>query len=270
MKSTLAFMVAALLIGGCKSEVVEVDRTPPFAPRGIATQTGDGVVTVSWFRNSEPDVASYKVYVNDTYNGTYTLIGQTTGLSFDDDNALNGVTWYYAVSAVDEAGNESELSTDVAYDTPRPEGTGVFLPDFHADPTHGGYDFSTYSIGPYDDQFTDLFYEFLGGMYYFNVWDDTEIQDMGYTETFPEIGYAPTAGWSPTHDVRIIPGHTYVIRTWDNHYAKVRVRSLTISSVGFDWAYQLQQNNTRLKAGGTRGTLRAGSGFLSRNDQATH
>ncbi len=260
----LSILVAAVLAGGCKTTVLEVDRMPPFAPRGIYTETGDGVILISWLRNQEPDVAGYKVYVSNAYDGVYTVIGQTSSLSFPDYDAQNGITAYYAVTAFDGSGNESILSTDVAYDTPRPEGFGVALPNFHYDPARAGYDFSTYSVGPFDDQYTDIFFEFLSGTYYLNVWDDTEIQDMGYTESLTAVQYAPTGGWSPTRDVRLILGHTYVVRTWDNHYAKVRVRSLSDTRVIFDWAYQLQPGNTRLKQAVDRGPLRPGAGFASR------
>jgi hypothetical protein len=260
----LAFLIAATLVAGCKSSVVDVDHTPPFPPRGIYTETGDGVITVSWLSNQEPDVAGYKVYVSNAYDGVYTAIGQTSGLAYSDILASNGVTVYYAVTAFDRSGNESDLSTDVAYDTPRPEGFGVVLPNYHYDPGLAGYDFSTYSVGPYTDQYTDVFFEYLNGTYYLDVWDDTEIQDMGYTESLGEIGYAPTAGWSPSKDVRLIVGHTYVVRTWDAHYAKVRVRSLSDTRVIFDWAYQLQQGNTRLKQLSDRGPLRPAPGYASR------
>ncbi len=262
----VSILLGALLVGGCKTSVLAPDRTPPFAPRGIYTETGDDFIQLSWLRNQESDVTGYKIYISGSYDGVYTAVGQTAGLSYTDFGADNGITVYYAVTAFDEAGNESDLSTDVAYDTPRPDGFGVALPNFRYDPDRAGYDFSTYSTGPYDDQFTDVYFEFFNGVYYLDVWDDTEIQDMGYTESLSELRYAPTAGWSPTRDVRLIVGHTYVIRTWDNHYAKVRISSLSDTRAIFDWAYQLQEGNTRLKQAGARGMLRAGSGVVSRSN----
>lgn len=265
MKKTIAYLIlGGLVFAGCKKSIVEVDHIAPFAPRGIYTETGDDVIRLSWLANSEPDVAGYKVYFSDAYDGVYEMIGQTNGVTFSDYGAGNGVTVYYAVTAFDYSGNESDLSHEVVYDTPRPEGFGVALPDFRIDPNRAGYDFSTYTVGPYDDQYTDIYFEYFNGTYYLDVWEDTEIQDMGYTGSLGEIGYAPTAGWSPTKDVRLIAGHTYVVRTWNNHYAKVRIRSLSTTQVVFDWAYQLQQGNTRLKQQAERGKLTAGTGVLSR------
>jgi len=262
---SLIFLITVALVGGCKTTILEVDTIPPFAPRGIYTETGDDFVILSWFENSEPDMASYRVYVSDTYDGMYEFIGETTTESFNDYGASNGVTVYYAVTAVDRSGNESDLSHDVAYDTPRPEGFGVLLPNYQYNPSRSGYDFSTYSMGPYNDQFTDIFFEHTGGIFYLDVWIDTDIQDVGYTVSLYDVGYAPSGGWSPTKDARLILGHTYIVKTWDNHYAKVRIRSLSDASITFDWAYQLQQGNTRLKATAQRGPLRAGAGFTERS-----
>lgn len=267
MKNLIAMMMmAGIFVAGCKTTILEPDYTAPFAPRGIYTETGDDVVRISWIPNSESDLAGYKIYVSDSYDGVYTLIGHTSAEHFEDYGARNGNTFYYAVTAIDYSGNESELSYDVAYDTPRPEGYGVALPDFRQDPDRAGYDFSTYSVGPFDDQYTDIFFEYFSGNFYLDVWDDTEIQDMGYTESLSDIGYAPTAGWSPTKDARLIAGHTYVVRTWDYHYAKVRVKSFSTTRLVFDWAYQLQQGNVRLKQSAERGTLVAGEGVLSRGN----
>jgi len=262
----ISFLIIAALAGGCNVAILEVDTTPPFAPRGIYTQTGDDLVILSWSPNPEPDLAVYRVYVSDAYDGVYQYIGQTSTETFYDNGAANGVTVYYAVTAVDHSGNESEFSHDVAYDTPRPEGYGIVLPNYRRVPSRSGYDFSTYSVGPFDDQYTDIFFEHTDGVYYLDVWMDTDIQDVGYTSSLYDIGYAPSGGWSPTKDAVLIVGHTYVVRTWDNHFAKLRVRSLSDANVVFDWAYQLQEGNARLKSPAGRDSLRAGAGFTGRSE----
>jgi hypothetical protein len=132
------------------------------------------------------------------------------------------------------------LSIDVAYDIPRPEGYDVVLTDYRQNPGAAGYDFSAYAIVPYDDLYADFYFENYQGVLYANVRDDTDIQDMGPTASLLEIGVAPADGWSDTHDARLIVGHTYVVWTWDDHYAKFRVTSLSPGRVVFDWAYQLR------------------------------
>jgi hypothetical protein len=187
--------------------------------------------------------------VSDRYDGKYTLLGSTPKATFVDRGARNGNTYYYAVTAYDFSGNESDLSKDVAYDTPRPEGYNVSLLDRFVSPNLAGYDFSAYATVNYNTDYTDVYVEFASnGVPYFVVWKDTEIQDMGWTRDLDEISAAPTQGWSPTKDAHIITGHTYVIKTWDNHYAKVRVKDIPRSGVLFDWAYQTAVGNTELIA----------------------
>jgi hypothetical protein len=260
----LLSLLIVVALGGCKDAIFFPDLTPPAPPQGIATATGDNLVEIFWTRNTEPDLYGYKIYVSSSYTGKYEYIGMSRTPYFLDADATNGHTYYYAVTAYDDAGNESELSTDVAYDTPRPEGIDVHLANYRSVPSLAGYDFSTYSVGPYDDQYTDVYFETFNGVTYLNVWEDSDIQDMGYTRSIYDIGIAPDAGWSPSKDVRVIPGHTYVVWTWDNHYAKLRVSQLATSGVTFDWAYQLQPGNPRLKSAAARGPLRPGEGALSR------
>lgn len=227
--------------------VTVIDRTPPAQPTGLVVLNGDQRVDIFWDANREHDLAGYNVYYAYSYNGKYTLLGSTQNTSFIDDGASNGVTYYYAVTAFDYNGNESELSTDAAYATPRPEGFNQSISDYRRFPDNAGYSFSEYSVVPYDDQAADFFYENYQGTLYLDVWQDSDIQDMGATQDIYDIPYAPADGWSPTKDVLVHLGHTYVIWTWDNHFAKVRISAITNDRIVFDWAYQLVQGNRELK-----------------------
>jgi len=249
MKPTLviaAFSVA-FLISGCDIHVEPYDYVAPAPPQGVVALAGDNMVKLTWLPNNEPDLAGYKIYVSGTYSGRYDLIGTTRSTHFVDRDVINGETYYYAVTAYDLNGNESDLSRDVVYATPRPEGYGVVLYDYHTYPNRAGYDFSTNTVGQYDDQYTDVFFDNDHGVLYLDVWNDTDIQDMGYTRSLDEILHAPTMGWSPTKDAQAILGHTYVIHTWDGHYAKLRIVGISATRVEFDWAYQLVQNDPDLK-----------------------
>jgi len=245
MKNIGLILVVTMMMG-CHHSLY-VDLTPPRPPHGVLATAMDNAVEVSWLRNPEPDVAGYRIWVSDRYDGKYLVLGDIDGTKFVDYGAKNGVRLYYGVTAYDYDGNESDLSTDLVYATARPEGYGTRLNDFHASPDLSGYDFSTYSVGNYNDDYTDVFFESVSGHFYLNVWDDSDIQDMGYTNTFYDISVAPSAGWSPSKSVEAIPGHTYVIWTWDDHFAKVRVREVTSSRVTFDWAYQVAKSNPELK-----------------------
>ncbi len=224
-----------------------IDTIPPSPPTGITVLNGDSRVDLAWNHNHEGDLAGYNVYYSDSYDGKYTLLGSTGDNYFIDYGAVNGIITYYAVTAYDYNGNESDLSYDAIYATPRPEGFDQSIFDYRNFPDLGGYTFNDYSVVPYDDQSTDFFFENYQGTYYLDVWDDTDIQDMGPTQDIWDIPFAPSSGWSTTKDAIAIAGHTYVIWTWDNHYAKVRVSSITPNRIVFDWSFQLVEGNRQLK-----------------------
>ena len=245
MKTAIFLLSAGLIFSACN--VYVVDDSPPAIPSAIRTISLDDAVQIEWAPNRESDLAGYHIWVSDQYDGRYSMIGTAREPMYVDYDARNGFKYYYGITSFDYEGNESDMSHDVAYDTPRPEGFGVRLYDYTAFPSTAGYDFSTYSIGQYDDDFTDVFFQNFSGRFYLNVWDDTDIQDMGYSSSLDEISVAPESGWSPSKYAEAIEGHTYVVWTWDDHYAKVRVRGITSNSVIFDWAYQTSPGNPELK-----------------------
>jgi hypothetical protein len=248
MKTTaLAITLAVLALAGCHQHVLVPDLEPPAPPRGLWTSTGDNFIELFWDRTMDADLAGYNIYVSAAYEGPYTLIGATRSEYYLDEGARNGVAYYYAVAAYDYEGNESALSKDVAYDIPRPEGYNVPLTNFRAVPLTAGYDFSDYLVVPFNDQYADMWYEYYAGEYYMVVAEDTDIQDMGPTASILDIKVAPGSGWSVTHDVKLRLGHTYVVWTWDDHYAKFRVTGLATGRVVFDWAYQVQKSTPLLK-----------------------
>jgi hypothetical protein len=247
--TTLA-LLSLLILGACSDRhdgnPVEYDMYAPLPPVGITTISLDNSVRLHWIENQEHDLAGYNIFVSNAYDGHYTLIGNSRTNTFLDLGADNGITSYYAVTAYDFSGNESDLSHDVVYDTPRPEGLDVRLFDRFVRPADAGYDFSEYRIRNFDANRTDFFIEFLNDIPYIAVWDNADVQDMGYTVDLDEISVAPEAGWSPTGDAHLITGHTYVVWTFDNHFAKVRITEISQNSVRFDWAYQTAQGNPEL------------------------
>jgi hypothetical protein len=89
----------------------EPSSTPP------ATSSGTGNATLSWTLNSETDLAGYKVYVG-TAPGLYSYPGSPIVIGRTDNYAITGLpvgqTYYFAISAFDNSGNESTLSTEVS------------------------------------------------------------------------------------------------------------------------------------------------------------
>jgi hypothetical protein len=92
--------------------VVAVDQTPPRAPSSLEILVSDGAF-LTWAANEEEDLAGYHVFRSETPNGDFHRIGEELRKtnSFFDPAYQPG--YRYAVSALDEAGNESTHS-DVA------------------------------------------------------------------------------------------------------------------------------------------------------------
>jgi hypothetical protein len=238
---------ALLATTGCdhKDKIVAVDP-PPFRVDGVYSVTGDFEVTIYWRPNQEFDIAYYKVYRNNAPTGTFHLVGTSTSTSYVDQDVTNGVTYFYAVAAVDDAGQESpELSYENVFDTPRPEGTGESMTNAITADATSGWDFSAYSNRPSLDPATDVFYESSGGHYLLYVPSDTKIQDAGYI-ALRDVDFAPPAGWSADGIVEAIVGHSYIFYTRDGHYAKLEVRSRGTGGITMDWAYQIDPDNPEL------------------------
>ena len=89
------------------------DLTPPDAPLNLAAVEGDGVVHLSW--DLVADAATYNVYRSYVEGGGYELIqGFVSTPAYDDNTVTNGTWYYYIVTAVDAAGNESARSNEAA------------------------------------------------------------------------------------------------------------------------------------------------------------
>ncbi|MCL8015242.1 fibronectin type III domain-containing protein [Streptomyces sp. AS02] len=100
--------------GTADQAVTTVDRVAPGVPTitratGEVTPTGGtGGLQVGW--DTVADAASYRVYRAASENGTYAKVGSTDQLSYLDTSAAESTVYYYRVSAVDAAGNESARS----------------------------------------------------------------------------------------------------------------------------------------------------------------
>ena len=84
-----------------------MDTFPPATPSGLRVAAAPGSIEISWDRNSEPDLAGYRVFRGTGAGPLEKLadVGQIP--SYSDRNVERGKTYRYAVSAFDRAGNES-------------------------------------------------------------------------------------------------------------------------------------------------------------------
>jgi hypothetical protein len=258
-KQSGAFAAAAALalslVAGCEEEgPVVVADTPPFPPDGVFSVTGDGVVTIYWNENQEPDLAGYAVYRGLTDPGPYDFLAEVAASQtyYDDASVINGQTWFYAVTAFDRTGHESELSRETVSDTPRPQGSGLVLVELGQDPSRAGYDFSTLSSLPQAANLstTDIYFESTGNVEYVVSADPgVDIQDYGLIDLVA-VDSAPEIGWAPSRRAEAIQGHSYIVRILDSqgdyNMAKFFVSDVNSTTLTMDWAYQAVENNLEL------------------------
>lgn len=268
--ASLVCGVCAIGFAGCDDDdgTNPVDREAPPIPTGVYTITGDEVVEVRWSPLVGADVAGYEIFSSlvSAPQSAYGSIGRVFGDesdSFLHTGLENGVTRYYAVAAFDFDGNRSALSSAylLVHDTPRPAGAGLRLFSPDASFNQAAIDWSRYANGnaalvvPYDDTQADFIVEegtgadtgrlFIVGT---NIAEGpnlyrNQIQDFGFTQSLDEVDWAPDnedeATWAQSvYGVELIEGHSYIVWTWDDFYAKFRVTAVTAASVTIDWAFQ--------------------------------
>ena len=103
------------------------------------------------------------------------------------------------------------------------------------------------AVVAWDNPLADIYIDSDGNALYINAANiAVDIQDMGYTESFDDIGWAPTDGWSENGWAELIEGHTYVIWDDDLFFAKIRVEVKGSSSIAIRWAFQLDNGNPEL------------------------
>ncbi len=90
--------------------VVVVDMTPPAAPLGLTARTGGpSEILLNWTPNGEPDLAGYLLYRSDLEIGPFIRINADplADATYVDVGLVPGARYWYAVRAVDRAGNPS-------------------------------------------------------------------------------------------------------------------------------------------------------------------
>lgn len=263
LATPLLALFLGLAVAGCNDTTKPA--TPPAAPRGLYSVTGDHTVTLHWLPNTEGNVTGYRIYEATCADGStcpYDRVGTAgaSATSFTVTGLTNGQTRFFAVAAYNSQNRESDLSYDTVYDTPRPEGIDAVINNYRGNPRQlagAAWDFSAATTRSLNDPLGDMVYSDTLGYSEMYASSGTDIQDAGYSTTLDHVDFAPSTGWSPSGTVELIPGHCYIVITRDNNYAKFRVTSMTHTAVAFDWAYQTDPNNGELKA------RRAGQGAAS-------
>ncbi|MDA8126849.1 MAG: DUF799 family lipoprotein [Deltaproteobacteria bacterium] len=93
---------------------VTLDTKPPEKPTGLKTVGRDKLVLLSWEKSADADLAGYRLYRSQTPLSGFQEIVKTEFGEYRDQGLENDRRYYYQLSAVDRAGNESAPSGVVA------------------------------------------------------------------------------------------------------------------------------------------------------------
>jgi hypothetical protein len=188
-----------------------LDNTAPAAPAGVSVSAGQSRIWVSWQTNSEPDLATYRVYyraggAGPPWDGPATVEGSPSPVQVSGTNVLlRGLSleayYFVAVSAVDTTGNESPLSPTIQVATTPaapapptsvaarfgPDGTNVLMWALSEDDGYNDRDVARY----------DVFRAVLPGGTYMKVGEASAGVGL-YTETNTSVGSSQYVGYAVT------------------------------------------------------------------------
>jgi hypothetical protein len=96
------------------------DTIPPIPPAGLFVELArDGFITINWARNNERDVVAYIVYRSASLpEGPFTALDTSAASFYVDEHGNYDIRYYYHVTALDDAGNESPPSNTISSDSP--------------------------------------------------------------------------------------------------------------------------------------------------------
>ena len=98
------------------THTVIMDRAPPTEPHapGIVNPGSSETLDLTWAEVADDALDGYSVYRSEVPGTGYALVASTRDLSYTDSGLTNGVTYYYVITATDEAGNESAASPEAS------------------------------------------------------------------------------------------------------------------------------------------------------------
>lgn len=92
------------------------DIIPPAIPNNFSANGSDGKVELTWSSNSESDLHHYNIFRGTTLGGFMNYLsspssGQTM---YTDNTVVNGTTYYYQISAIDNSNNASARTSPIS------------------------------------------------------------------------------------------------------------------------------------------------------------
>ncbi|HNW97437.1 MAG TPA: M20/M25/M40 family metallo-hydrolase [Bacteroidales bacterium] len=163
---------------GLASYVSAIPLSIPRTPTGLEQLVSTSNIKLGWKKNMELDMEGYNIYRSDAANGTYEKINSAmvADTVYTDNTADAHTFYYYEISAVDSALNESILSAAIK--------TRVITHDMGiliVDDSEGGW------LNPTDQQVDDFYNNICEGftLANYDATDSTKIYlaDMGAYST---------------------------------------------------------------------------------------
>jgi len=97
------------------AEILTEDTLIPIAPTGLVAITGEDFVSLSWDSNKETDLAGYRVWRRSASEEEFAALTELIAENVYHDSKLEkNQRYYYAITALDVNGNESQRSEAVS------------------------------------------------------------------------------------------------------------------------------------------------------------
>lgn len=91
------------------------DTTRPASPQNLQAEVIDRKVKLTWTANTESDLLRYRIYRNTTSPANTKIDSVAAGTTtYWDSNVVNGVTYFYRITAVDQSLNQSGFSNEAS------------------------------------------------------------------------------------------------------------------------------------------------------------
>jgi hypothetical protein len=96
-----------------EASIIPRDIFPPAAPKGVQGSSAPNSIELNWERNGEDDLNGYRVYRAEGSRALEKIADISAVPSYSDRRVEHGKTYRYAITAMDQAGNESPRSAPV-------------------------------------------------------------------------------------------------------------------------------------------------------------
>jgi parallel beta-helix repeat protein len=92
---------------------VTLDTIPPDKVKNIKSVGRNTVTFLSWGKSQASDLAAYRIYRSNTPLSGFEMVAKTEFNEYRDEKLVNAQKYYYQITAIDLAGNESEPSDTI-------------------------------------------------------------------------------------------------------------------------------------------------------------